>query len=1008
MAALISILTGVILLFGLGMGYCISNKRSIALPIFVLTLFSSAFLLFIVQPMIGKLILPVLGGTPQVWNTCCVFFQSVLLLGYFYTHATTTYLKPRVQMVLHGALLIVPLVMLIVMGPFSIAGWDPPTGINPIWSTLAFLAVVVGLPFFVVSTSAPLLQRWFSFSGDPTAEDPYFLYAASNLGSLLSLLMYPFFVEPSFYLQTQALGWTFGYATLVVLFAVSAFLVWGRVPATAAEAAGMTSDAAAESVAPEPMPALAPPETQTAIQPSRLVGKRKGLKAPPAPAAGQKIPAPTRTVAKVGAYDAATAPISWLRCLRWIMLAAVPSSLMLGVTTYVSTDLSPFPLLWIIPLSLYLLSFILVFSKWPLPWTGLPHTIFLYAMPMFIAVLCYVLFQQSYSPIWPTRAQFAAVFVITMALHGELAKDRPATRYLTLFFLCMSVGGVLGGIFNAIFAPLVFKTVAEYPLAIFAACLLRPNMIPAGWIDGLILENQSVRESAAESSDAFAKSFGVKPTGEPFLLSYAVDIGIGLCIGLLAWLCVTYSSSFSSGLINTLLFLGVPESVIANNQQALYILSIYGLGLLACLIVMPRSLRFAIGIGALLFMFAYSHEREGQIHGDRSYFGILRVLRGTEYIRDRNGPIWDEATRLPADFENPVPYNYLMHGSTYHGRSYQVPQLARLATTYYHRFGPVGSVTEKYNWAPGPQNTYWADFRMPVTMIGFGASPAMTLPLNTSQLVNAWSEPPFATVGLGTGTMASYGRWLQHVAYYEIDEKIRNMNLPPNQSKEPYFLTVRDALYDRQANVEIIMGDARQSLQKEDKRALEWEKNTDILGRGPTPHRENYYKWINLDAFSSDAIPVHLITEEAIKLYMDKLTPDGVLMVHTSNRHLNLVAPVGDICKKLGLDAIVGKDHGGDEGTKRNWPAIAARENMPSKRIWSMGHYGSEYVMVARKGVLSVDSLKNSVKPEIRDGQKFATSVVRWSPARPTGREVWSDHYQDIVSIMRGFGGDDE
>jgi hypothetical protein len=973
----------------------------LALPIFAITLFVSAFLLFIVQPMIGKMILPVLGGTPQVWNTCMVFFQSVLLLGYFYTHATTTYLKPRMQMMLHGCLLIVPLVMMLVMGPFSAEGFDPPTGVNPIWFTLFFLAMIVGVPFFVVSTSAPLLQRWFSFSGDPTADDPYFLYGASNLGSLLSLLLYPFFVEPALYLQTQALSWTFGYGVLLVLFAISAALVWNRVPATAD---APVSDKAAENVAPEPMPAMAAPET--AIQPSRLVGKRKGLKSAPVPAETAKSAA-SRTIARDDAYDALAAPVGWLRCLRWICLAAIPSSLMLGVTNYISTDLSPFPLIWIIPLSLYLLSFILVFSKWPLPWTGLPHQIFLYAMPICVLLLLVVLFKQDYSPLWPTRAQFVFFFIITMAMHGELAKDRPATQHLTLFFLCMSVGGVVGGIFNAIIAPIVFKTVIEYPLAIFAACLLRPNMIPAGWIDGLILDNQSVRESAAESSDSFAKSFGLKPTGEPFLLSYAVDIGIGLCIAALTWVCVTYSNNFYIGFLNVLQFLGFSDQTLSANQSTLLVVAIYGLGMLATLIVMPRSLRFAIGVGALLLMFNLSHERRGQLYSTRSYFGVLRVLQDTEPIRDRPGlvgtPTWDEAERPNMkDVESPVVFNYLMHGSTYHGRSYQADQLARLATTYYHRFGPVGAITEKYNWLPGPQSTYWADFRMPITMIGLGASPALSLPLPTEQLVNAWSEPPFATVGLGTGTMASYSRWLQHMVYYEIDDKILQMNLPTN-GKEPYFRTVYDAKYGRQANIEVIMGDARQSLQKEAVRAKEWEKNTNIAERGPTPMRENYYKFLNLDAFSSDAIPVHLITKEAIELYMSKLTPDGVLMVHTSNRHLNLVAPVADICKglknkdgSLKYEAIVGKDSGGSEDVRRRYAG--------PKRIWSLGHYGSEYVMVARKGVLTVDSLKNSVKPETREGVKFLTSVVQWSPARPTGRELWSDHYQDIVSIMRGLG----
>ena len=420
------------------------------------------------------------------------------------------------------------------------------------------------------------------------------------------------------------------------------------------------------------MPALAPPETQTAIQPSRLVGKRKGLKSP---AGAEQSTAPatsrvsSRAADRIDGYDPVTAPLTWVRCVRWIMLAALPSSLMLGVTTYVSTDLSPFPLLWIIPLSLYLLSFILVFAKWPLPWTGLPHTIVLWVTPFFLIALLIMIFSGSFDPISPARIQFTCVFMITMALHGELAKDRPASQHLTLFFLCMSVGGVLGGIFNAIFAPLVFTTVIEYPLAIFFACLLRPNMISTGWIDGLILENQGVRDSAAESSDSFAKSFGEKPTGEPFLMAYAADIGIGLCIGLLAGSASPTRARSSGGFYNTLVFLGIPPTAL---QRSIFIsiVSIYLIPIIACLIVMPRSLRFAIGVGAMLFMFHQSHEREGQIFGTRSYFGVLRVLSGKETIRGENGEaLYDEATRLPKSIDR-VKYNYLMHGSTYHGRSY--------------------------------------------------------------------------------------------------------------------------------------------------------------------------------------------------------------------------------------------------------------------------------------------------------------------------------------------------
>ncbi len=196
-----------------------------ALPLFAFTLFVSAFLLFLVQPLIGKMILPKLGGTPQVWNTCMLFFQMALLAGYGYTHSSSTKLPLRRQIIVHAILLFLPFLFLLPY-PFNIAGWIPPAGSNPIYATLLLLAFVVGVPFFVVSTSAPLLQKWFANTGHPTANDPYFLYGASNLGSLLSLICYPFLIEPYVPLRYQATVWTVAYIFLgAMIFACAAF-VW--------------------------------------------------------------------------------------------------------------------------------------------------------------------------------------------------------------------------------------------------------------------------------------------------------------------------------------------------------------------------------------------------------------------------------------------------------------------------------------------------------------------------------------------------------------------------------------------------------------------------------------------------------------------------------------------------------------------------------------------------------------------------------------------------------------
>ena len=275
------------------------------LIIYALSIFVSALLLFIVEPMFARMILPLLGGSPSVWNTAVVFYQAMLLFGYIYAHAATKWLGVRRQAALHIVLLLLPLLVLPIGIP---AGWVPPTQANPAPWLLALLLVAVGLPFFVVSASSPLLQTWFAATRHRAAADPYFLYAASNVGSMLALLAYPLLIEPTLGLREQSWIWAGGYLLLAVLIGICALLV-RRAPAAA-----------------------------------------------PAQPAVAALPTVER--------------LSLRRRARWVLLAFVPSSLMLSVTTYLSTNIAPIPLLWVIPLALYLLTFILVFMRRPI----LPHT----------------------------------------------------------------------------------------------------------------------------------------------------------------------------------------------------------------------------------------------------------------------------------------------------------------------------------------------------------------------------------------------------------------------------------------------------------------------------------------------------------------------------------------------------------------------------------------------------------------------------------------------------------
>jgi hypothetical protein len=368
--------------------------------------------------MLAKMILPFLGGTPGVWNTCMVFFQAALLAGYGYAHFVRTHLTIRRQVIVHCILLLLPLLVL----PIHVEGWSPPAGAYPEFWLLKMLALCAGLPFFAVATSAPLLQDWFSRVRHRTSEDPYYLYAASNAGSLTALLVYPFVLEPSLKLAQQTWVWMAGYGFLVLLVFGCAALVW---------------------------------KLGNNEHPEQVSMREKASSA-----AGSS---------HLKVRDAVTL---WTR-LRWITLAFVPSSLLLGVTTFITTDIASIPLLWNIPLALYLLSFILVFSRLG----PLLHLVMVPLLPISIVVVLVLSAADVHlEMIEAVALHLATFFVATMVCHGELARTRPAPSHLTEYYLLMALGGVLGGILNALVAPVVFDRVVEYPLIIAIACLLRPHL----------------------------------------------------------------------------------------------------------------------------------------------------------------------------------------------------------------------------------------------------------------------------------------------------------------------------------------------------------------------------------------------------------------------------------------------------------------------------------------------------------------------------------------------------
>ncbi len=380
--------------------------------LFTAATFTSATLLFLVQPMVAKMLLPELGGSAAVWNTASVFFQAVLLGGYAFAHLSLRSLGPRRQPWLQLAVIAIGLAVLPIAVP---GGWQAPLSGSPVGWTLLVLAAMVGLPFFVLSTVSPTLQRWFSVTDHPDAQDPYFLYAAGNVGSLLALLAYPLVIESHVALDDQARWWAAGYAAFFVLAIACAVVTRRTVPSAS------------------PSHAIAPATEERS-------------------------------------------ELSWATRLRWIGFAAVPSALMLGVTRHISSEVAAMPLLWVAPLALYLLTFIVAFGKRPDRAVAISSR----ALKLLVVPLALSMYGLLSSLAFSLALNLGVFLAAAMVAHGRLSQERPAADRLTDFYLMLSVGGVVGGATAALLAPLVFSTVLEYPIAVIASLAL----LPAAAFDG--------------------------------------------------------------------------------------------------------------------------------------------------------------------------------------------------------------------------------------------------------------------------------------------------------------------------------------------------------------------------------------------------------------------------------------------------------------------------------------------------------------------------------------------
>ena len=525
---------------------------------FALTLFLSGALLFLIQPMFARMILPLAGGAPAVWNTVMVCYQLLLLVGYLYAHALSRFLREPRQALVHLLVLTLPLFVLPIVIP---AGRAPPPGENPALWVMVTLFISAGFPFFVVASTSPLLQAWFAKVGTRTDGNPYALYAASNAGSLVGLLGYPLLLEPHLRLRSQSLVWSVGYVVLAVLVAVAAWR-WSR---------------------------------------------------------GSRLPSPVK------ADSESESPIAGTRRARWMLLAFIPSSLMLSVTMHLSTDIAPIPLLWVLPLVLYLLTFILAFgSRRFISSAAVSRVVPVAIVPVMVAILANVS-----KPVGAIIGVHLASFaIIALVSHAALADDAPPPRHLTEFYLWLSVGGALGGVFNALVSPLIFTSILEYPLVLVVAAL-------------------SLRVDRGQEASWNAPRVPAKwltPTR-------VMDVALPVALVPMIVLCDVAARQFGldTAVSRRLVALGAPAVI--------------------CYVLAGRRLRFGLSVGALV-LGSLSFDRTRQLLvAERSFFGVTRV-----YVT--GGGL----------------YHALVHGNISHGAQSVEPARKREPLTYYTRSGPVGEL----------------------------------------------------------------------------------------------------------------------------------------------------------------------------------------------------------------------------------------------------------------------------------------------------------------------------
>ena len=767
-------------------------------PLFAATILLSAFLLFQVQPLIAKLILPWFGGSAAVWTSCMLFFQMALLGGYAYAHWVNGQ-AGRKQTTIHLALLALSFLSLPILPS---PAWKPQGLEDPLLRILGLLAATVGLPYFLLASTSPLLQSWYSRSNGGAM--PYRFFALSNAGSMLGLLTYPVLIEPYLTSGQQAWMWSISYVAFVLVCGVVAW---------------RSRDSRGERGADAAVPAGAKP--------------------------------------------------SWSDRLVWMGLAACASALLLAVTNHLTQNIAAIPFLWVLPLSLYLLSFILCFDsdRWYRRW------LFIRLGAVALPAVAYAISTESDISNLELALGFfcTALFVLFMVCHGELARRRPAPAYLTSFYLMVSAGGAAGGLLIGFAAPYFLNGLYDLPIVVSLTGFMLVYLL---WLERGRAGSKAIGEASFLSGrpdKAVVTVLTVALAGYIAVRLAAAKFGYPQFLKA-PFLNAPYDSPVLlgiAGLIAAYIFRrgrGALDGRTADDKSL-------GTGMNDSFVTFVIAAGLAIGIAGFLARDTWNNVKDSRLLA-RNFYGALRVYDG-----ESSGSMG--------------PVRTLRHGTIDHGEQFLLPQNQRFATTYYSVGSGIGRAIQKLQ-ESGPINV--------------------------------------GVIGLGAGTIATYARPVDHYTFYDINPLVLHI-------ARTEFRFLRQCM----APNEVVLGDARLSLEREQS------KQFDVLA---------------VDAFSGDAIPVHLLTRQAYKLYWRHLKPDGVLAMHVSNKYLNLGPVVALSAAEDGKQALMISNEAEDD------KEIAA----------------SDWVLVSsRPGFFE--------QPEIKDaGEQI-------EPIR--GLRTWTDDYSNLYKILR-------